>query len=92
MDLIKKANLRVGEAFKGSTSSTYLTTSNHLINAFKNGIMLCRIVEFVEHMIFKGLHENPKSVAAITHNINKSFEILRLRKVIDFSKKKHLYL
>lgn len=38
MDLVKRANIRVGDAFKASTSSNFLPTAHDFLTSFKNGI------------------------------------------------------
>eukprot|EP00762_Andalucia_godoyi_P004950 ANDGO_01442.mRNA.1 hypothetical protein H310_10820 len=51
-----------------------------VVPEFRNGLILCKLVGYLEHEPLQGLTENPKSNAACLHNIRKALEVLRSRK------------
>jgi hypothetical protein len=82
--LIKKANLRLSDALKGaSQTSNFLPTSTDFVNAFKNGLVLVRVVEYLEHTVLKGINDNPKTSAAMLNNLNRALEVVRNKKGIN---------
>eukprot|EP00743_Colponemidia_sp_Colp-15_P013000 GILK01014960.1.p1 GENE.GILK01014960.1~~GILK01014960.1.p1 ORF type:complete len:790 (+),score=123.52 GILK01014960.1:179-2371(+) len=56
-----------------------------VVEEFKDGILLCKVVEKVEHRYIEGITKNPKAPASFLHNIKKALDILREKKTMPMT-------
>jgi hypothetical protein len=62
-------------------SITQQSLQKPVLDEFRDGLLLCKIVENLEHRIIDGLTKNPKSPAQFLRNLEKVLDVLRQRKV-----------
>lgn len=68
------------------------TLQKPVLEEFRDGWLLCRIVEILEHKVIEGLTKNAKSPAQWLHNLNKVLDVLKQRKVLYNLNKNNLLI